>query len=284
MKEKNNSQFEFLKENILKYNTEEIVLSDDEQPIGIIAEDKEYLKLLSFGVPIGLTVTKDSLNRLIDDYNLNPVGEVTDYYIPINSEQEYEESFQKYHFVDLMIHPRYMNNEQSKHVLFCTGFAYDNNFFSDKTIKEIDNDLAKQYPLDYQKCMNIFNKYYTEPIKQIFLNAFRSNEEMFYDLSGLSKIVKKEFPNINLSEVAIGDYNYQTKSGKYLHFHSTDGGYDYSYYDENKCLLDGGVIDTDKTLKVKEVLHYIHTFLEKDDLKSLDGLFIVDNIEENIKI
>lgn len=66
------------------------------------------------------------------------------------------------------------------------------------------------------------------------------------------------------------DYNYKLPDGRYLHFHTNEEGFDYTIFDENGKLLDGGILEywtDDEDLTEKEVLTKLAEFTDISELK-----------------
>lgn len=180
-----------VKDSISKYNEKEFIISDDQYPFGIMADDKDYLLLLLLGVPIGMYICRDSLNNVIDDYSDDPIGDVNTYYVPINNVEEYEKYCEEYNFVDLMVNPNYMTQEEIRHILYCTSFANDKSIFDISVLSEMQREIVNQAPLNYDNLMKIYNHYFDDDIRYRFINDFKVGEDRFYELSGLERIINK---------------------------------------------------------------------------------------------
>jgi len=110
-----------------------------------------------------------------------------------------------------------------------------------------------------------------------------------YDKGGVD-LFYRDYKKFNT--LVDSDMNFKTRSGNYLHFHPNEEGYDFTYYDENKKIIDGGILETNKNLPLKNILRNISELLSRpsldkslEDLKQINDLeFINENIEENIKI
>ena len=75
--------------------------------------------------------------------------------------------------------------------------------------------------------------------------------------------------------------NYKLKSGKYLKIHIREEGYDYSLYDENKRLIDGGILENLEYTEdeaFKEILQ-IFNIPENIEFQELD-----EEIEESFNL
>ena len=71
------------------------------------------------------------------------------------------------------------------------------------------------------------------------------------------------------------DYNYKLPDGRYFHFHTTEEGFDYTIFDENGKLLDGGILEywtDDEDITEKDVLNKL---AELTDIPELN-----DNLEK----
>jgi len=87
------------------------------------------------------------------------------------------------------------------------------------------------------------------------------------------------------------DMYFETKSGYFLQIYPCDEGYDFSYYNPDKVLIGGGILESDDFMKLKDILKEIYEFITKPDLdKELKDLLQygaikkTEKIIENIKI
>lgn len=74
--------------------------------------------------------------------------------------------------------------------------------------------------------------------------------------------------------------NYKLKNGNYLKIDKTTNGIEYSYYTNNKKLIDGGIID-DEGIVDRLILEFIlkMIFLKPDEAGAIE---INEEIEENV--
>lgn len=145
--------------------------------------------------------------------------------------------------------------------------------FDDKEVRLYDF----QWPL--------FNKEYP---RDEFDKKVKENPANDY-LKVKIKLAKKE-NNVLLDYNVLAEieYNFQTKSGYFLHLHPNDEGYDFSYYDSEKILIDGGILENDDYMPLKDILEGIAGLIDRDelhtslqDLLTPEELIEVDEIEEN---
>lgn len=81
--------------------------------------------------------------------------------------------------------------------------------------------------------------------------------------------------------------SYKLSNHTFFHFHNTDEGFDYSIYDKNGILVDGGVLEYDMTKIIttaqilKELSHFTNTPELLNDKKKIDNS-IIENFEIKI--
>ena len=71
--------------------------------------------------------------------------------------------------------------------------------------------------------------------------------------------------------------NFKLSNGNYLKVDRIYNGYEFSYYDKNKRLIDGGIIEDMKSLNIKEILKMLSINPDNIDISLIN-----EEIEENI--
>lgn len=192
-----------VKDNFLKYNQRKFV--PDECLFGYpIVDNGILLMMMQLGIPIGATKPIDSKGQdVFEDTELPPDEEVKQLYIPINSLRDYEYYNIRNKYTDIIVNRDYMTKQQAGNIAYCLEFCNDHKIFNVETTNEIMCELINSVPLNYEKSMKIFNKYYTEEIKDIFIYDYNVGEERFYEISGLNK---ENIGGININKLEIYSY------------------------------------------------------------------------------
>ena len=118
------------------------------------------------------------------------------------------------------------------------------------------------------------------------LASFNLDKLREYDIIGMRRIDKYSNiydieEKIDYDEYIEYDMDFKTKSGYFLHFHPNDYGYKFSYYDNDKNLIDEGTLDSEDFLSLKEILEGIVALLSKSDLdESLRDLTHISGLEK----
>lgn len=182
-----------IKDNINKYNYEREIVGDEifqnlNMRIAHLISDKVMLLMLDLGIPIGIVEVVDEKGNIIYDEDTEPVGKIKHFYKPINSSKEYFDYFEK-HFgvVELRVHPDFLPKEKVNHLSYCLEFANDSKFFDFETMNKLQSEIIDSAPLEYEKTMKIFNKYYTKDVCNIFINNYDVDVDDFFFLSGLDR-------------------------------------------------------------------------------------------------
>lgn len=79
--------------------------------------------------------------------------------------------------------------------------------------------------------------------------------------------------------------NYKLSNGQFFHFHECEDGFDYTVYDRNGLLIDGGILEYDLRFSSNEekVLKALATFTEIPQLLGDDKVEIDESIIEEFE-
>lgn len=180
------------KDNIKKYDYEREIVGDEISDYFVLRVaphifDDVMLLMLDLGIPIGIVATLDEKGNIIDDYERT--DEAKYIYKPIHSLKEYYNYFEKYFEcgIDIRVHPDFLSKEKAVHLFYCLRYANDPKFLSIETMNKLQNEIIDSVPLEYNKAMEIFNKYYTEKLCSSFINYYHIDIDEFFNLSGLDR-------------------------------------------------------------------------------------------------
>ena len=210
-----------LKDNINRYNygcklaNEEVFYNSKND---VIIKDETMLLMLQLGIPIGTVECFDEVGNFIDGETVEPVGEVVYKFKPLNTVNEYlDYKYNHNNYTDLMVHPDFLSKEKAGHLAYCLSFSNDLNIFDIETMNELQSKTISSVPLEYNRAMEIFNKYYTKDICSIFINKYNVDINRFFALSGLD-INKMNFrmDNKTLTDKikSISDLSFKAKNEK----------------------------------------------------------------------
>lgn len=210
-----------LKDNINRYNygcklaNEEVFYNSKND---VIIKDETMLLMLQLGIPIGTVECFDEVGNFIDGETVEPVGEVVYKFKPLNTVNEYlDYKYNHNNYTDLMVHPDFLSKEKAGHLAYCLSFSNDLNIFDIETMNELQSETISSVPLEYNRAMEIFNKYYTKDICSIFINKYNVDINRFFALSGLD-INKMNFrmDNKTLTDKikSISDLSFKAKNEK----------------------------------------------------------------------
>ena len=210
-----------LKDNINRYNygcklaNEEVFYNSKND---VIIKDETMLLMLKLGIPIGTVECFDEVGNFIDGETVEPVGEVVYKFKPLNTVNEYlDYKYNHNNYTDLMVHPDFLSKEKAGHLAYCLSFSNDLNIFDIETMNELQSETISSVPLEYNRAMEIFNKYYTKDICSIFINKYNVDINRFFALSGLD-INKMNFrmDNKTLTDKikSISDLSFKAKNEK----------------------------------------------------------------------
>ena len=210
-----------LKDNINRYNygrklaNEEVFYNSKND---VIIKDETMLLMLQLGIPIGTVECFDEVGNFIDGETVEPVGEVVYKFKPLNTVNEYlDYKYNHNNYTDLMVHPDFLSKEKAGHLAYCLSFSNDLNIFDIETMNELQSETISSVPLEYNRAMEIFNKYYTKDICSIFINKYNVDINRFLALSGLD-INKMNFrmDNKTLTDKikSISDLSFKAKNEK----------------------------------------------------------------------
>lgn len=210
-----------LKDNINRYNygcklaNEEVFYNSKND---VIIKDETMLLMLQLGIPIGTVECFDEVGNFIDGETVEPVGEVVYKFKPLNTVNEYlDYKYNHNNYTDLMVHPDFLSKEKAGHLAYCLSFSNDINIFDIETMNELQSETISSVPLEYNRAMEIFNKYYTKDICSIFINKYNVDINRFFALSGLD-INKMNFrmDNKTLTDKikSISDLSFKAKNEK----------------------------------------------------------------------
>lgn len=210
-----------LKDNINRYNygcklaNEEVFYNSKND---VIIKDETMLLMLQLGIPIGTVECFDEVGNFIDGETVEPVGEVVYKFKPLNTVNEYlDYKYNHNNYTDLMVHPDFLSKEKAGHLAYCLSFSNDLNIFDIETMNELQSETISSVPLEYNRAMKIFNKYYTKDICSIFINKYNVDINRFFALSGLD-INKMNFrmDNKTLTDKikSISDLSFKAKNEK----------------------------------------------------------------------
>lgn len=178
-----------LKDNINRYNygcklaNEEVFYNSKND---VIIKDETMLLMLQLGIPIGTVECFDEVGNFIDGETVEPVGEVVYKFKPLNTVNEYlDYKYNHNNYTDLMVHPDFLSKEKAGHLAYCLSFSNDLNIFDIETMNKLQSETISSVPLEYNRAMEIFNKYYTKDICSIFINKYNVDINRFFALSGL---------------------------------------------------------------------------------------------------
>lgn len=210
-----------LKDNINRYNygcklANEKVFYNSKNDV--IIKDETMLLMLQLGIPIGTVECFDEVGNFIDGETVEPVGEVVYKFKPLNTVNEYlDYKYNHNNYTDLMVHPDFLSKEKAGHLAYCLSFSNDLNIFDIETMNELQSETISSVPLEYNRAMEIFNKYYTKDICSIFINKYNVDINRFFALSGLD-INKMNFrmDNKTLTDKikSISDLSFKAKNEK----------------------------------------------------------------------
>lgn len=129
------------------------------------------------------------------------------------------------------------------------------------------------------------------------LASFNLDRLKDYDSFGVKRFYKNfdiydSNKKLDYDQLVESDMDFKTKSGYYLHFHPNDEGYDFTYYDADKKLIDGGILETNIFVPLKDILEGIAGLISRPeideslkDLTHINGLEqLSEEIEEKINI
>lgn len=179
-----------IKDNINKYNYEREIIGDELfQNLGLkylcLIGHEHLLLMFQLGVPIGIVHSTDENGDYPDDYH-DPVGKITHIYKPINDISEYWEFYYEHDCcVDLRVHPDFLPKEKVNHLAYCIQFSNNREFFDIETMNKMQDEIIDSCPLDYDRAMKIFNKYYTRDVCNIFIKEKGVAKDHFFYISGL---------------------------------------------------------------------------------------------------
>lgn len=210
-----------LKDNINRYNygrklaNEEVFYNSKND---VIIKDETMLLMLQLGIPIGTVECFDEVGNFIDGETVEPAGEVVYKFKPLNTVNEYlDYKYNHNNYTDLMVHPDFLSKEKAGHLAYCLSFSNDLNIFDIETMNELQSETISSVPLEYNRAMEIFNKYYTKDICSIFINKYNVDINRFFALSGLD-INKMNFrmDNKTLTDKikSISDLSFKAKNEK----------------------------------------------------------------------
>ena len=210
-----------LKDNINRYNygrklaNEEVFYNSKND---VIIKDETMLLMLQLGIPIGTVECFDEVGNFIDGETVEPVGEVVYKFKPLNTVNEYlDYKYNHNNYTDLMVHPDFLSKEKAGHLAYCLSLSNDLNIFDIETMNELQSETISSVPLEYNRAMEIFNKYYTKDICSIFINKYNVDINRFFALSGLD-INKMNFrmDNKTLTDKikSISDLSFKAKNEK----------------------------------------------------------------------
>ena len=181
----NNKQ---VKNNILKYNHTMKMPSDyNFGEVGLI-NDKVFFLMNQLGIPIGTELFVDSKGNDVYEWSDVPDDEIKHFFVPINNIEEYETFYLEHGYIHMTVNPNYMSESQVRNVAYLLKYANSNRVFDFYTMNELQTELLEAAPLDYNRSMKIFRKYYTNDICQKFIENLKVNKERFYYLSGLNDV------------------------------------------------------------------------------------------------
>lgn len=182
-----------LNDNIDKYNYERELIGDEMfENLNLkyiyIIEHKVLLLMFLLGIPIGIIHSTDEKGNYVSE-DMEPFGEVKHIYKPLKNINDYNDFYEKNDgFVDLRVHPDFLSKQKVNHLAYCLGFANNRDLFDVETMNKMQNEIIDSCPLEYDKAMKIFNKYYNDNIQKKFIFIYGKSIDSFYELSGLNKI------------------------------------------------------------------------------------------------
>lgn len=210
-----------LKDNINRYNygcklaNEEVFYNSKND---VIIKDETMLLMLQLGIPIGTVECFDEVGNFIDGETVEPVGEVVYKFKPLNTVNEYlDYKYNHNNYTDLMVHPDFLSKEKAGHLAYCLSFSNDLNIFDIETMNELQSETISSVPLEYNRAMEIFNKYYTKDICSIFINKYNVDINRFFALSGLDiNKINFRMDNKTLTDKikSISDLSFKAKNEK----------------------------------------------------------------------
>lgn len=178
-----------LKDNINRYNYDRKLANEEvfyNSKNDVIIKDETMLLMLQLGIPIGTVECFDEVGNFIDGETVEPVGEVVYKFKPLNTVNEYlDYKYNHNNYTDLMVHPDFLSKEKAGHLAYCLSFSNDLNIFDIETMNELQSETISSVPLEYNRAMEIFNKYYTKDTCSIFINKYNVDINRFFALSGL---------------------------------------------------------------------------------------------------
>lgn len=210
-----------LKDNINRYNYGRKLVNEEvfyNSKNDVIIKDETMLLMLQLGIPIGTVECFDEVGNFIDGETVEPVGEVVYKFKPLNTVNEcLDYKYNHNNYTDLMVHPDFLSKEKAGHLAYCLSFSNDLNIFDIETMNELQSETISSVPLEYNRAMEIFNKYYTKDICSIFINKYNVDINRFFALSGLD-INKMNFrmDNKTLTDKikSISDLSFKAKNEK----------------------------------------------------------------------
>lgn len=186
--ENNQEMINYLKENNKPFSFDSIL--DYESP-GIIGRDV-YGLMIQLGIPIGICALVNPEGKEVsaddEDFDLDADhGDLKWIYTPINNMDDLRKYEYTHRFIDFMRNPNLISADEIRHLGYLLQFANDDKLFDQYTMNLMQNELIDNAPLKYDVAMEIFNRYYTDEVKDIFINDFGVDDERFYYLSGLDR-------------------------------------------------------------------------------------------------
>lgn len=192
-----------IKDNINKYNYERKLIGDEIfQNLGLkylcVIENENLMLMFQLGVPVGIIHSTDENGNYVDEY-CEPVGDIKHIYMPISNMNEYWDFYYKHNgCIDLIVHPDFLLKEKVNHLAYCLQFSNDHELFDIETINKMQDEIINSCPLDYDRAMKIFNKYYTSEVCNIFINEKGVDKDQFFYISGLDKNKMYELESIKI--------------------------------------------------------------------------------------
>lgn len=141
---------------------------------------------MELGIPVGAWKPVDSHGNDVFEWTELPDDEIVkDYYTPFNNFDDIKKYAIKNRYINFIVNPIYLNEDQSRHLCYLLEFANNSEFFDELTMNKMQNELIDSAPITYESAMNIFKKYYTKDIQDKFLSYPELDKERFFYLSGL---------------------------------------------------------------------------------------------------
>ncbi|WP_283606935.1 DUF3991 and toprim domain-containing protein [Faecalispora anaeroviscerum] len=137
---------------------------------------EKALYLLHMGVPVGSISQFDSQGNRVEKYD-EPAGEVHTVYLPLKTEEDLLKHNTE-HFEAMTIHPDFMSPEQMQRYMYVMQMLTDKRLFTLEQINSFEITFLDDKPFEYQKMMDMRDKFITEEKIQQWINLGGGGSEL----------------------------------------------------------------------------------------------------------